>query len=106
MNTLQKATVLGAKLRALADALEMPEYPCLPPKVGHVWELKYTWGERGYRWEEVPDSNANGTEDNPIVWSPFMEICEGYFYNFDGVRYVCIKTGTPEEITEEFFVEY
>lgn len=48
------------KMRALLNAIEMPEKPKTPAKSGHKWELKYKWGDSGFKYEEVEDTKRGG----------------------------------------------
>lgn len=96
-----------AKLNALLAAVPAPDKPTeLPSRPGYKWELKYTWGASSMAWEEVEDADAEGTADKPIAWAAGMSVYANYFYSVDGVRFLCIQSGTPEEISDEYFEQF
>lgn len=47
-------------------------------------------------WERVALPSEAGTQDDPIAYTPGMELEEGKYYSEDGVLYLCIRdTGVP-----------
>lgn len=95
----------GEKVNAFIDAIETPEKPDLPDKPGFKWALKYAWGDSGFTWEMVDDPDAQGTQDNPIQWTPGMTVRANYWYSHEGQLYVCIQSGAPAEITDSNYFE-
>ena len=75
----------------------------LPNRPGYKWEPMLNAESKSIGWQEVEDPNAEGTADKPIAWEPGMKVYANYFYTSDGVRYVCIQSGTPTEITTDYF---
>lgn len=83
------------KLRLLLDSLPV-ETPAdviagdngteLPPKVGYKWQPLYNGSAFG--WELVPDPDAVGTADNPVIWVAGVRLIPNAYYLHDDVRYV------------------
>lgn len=83
------------KIAALTDGVEVAIPPeatqeadgvHLPFKVGYRWEK--VCGNGRVHFELVPDPNAIGTQDNPIIWSEGVQMLNNAFYVKDGKTYV------------------
>lgn len=74
-------------------------------KIGYDW-LCYTVGEVVVKREYVEQDNPIGTADNPFEWVPGMKLIPNGYYSYGGKRYVAVKDGSPDTVTEEFFVEF
>lgn len=103
--TYEQRELEAKKIKAFIGSIQTPEMPDLPDKVGYRWELKYTWGDSSFQWELVEDPNAQGTQNNPIVWEKGLSVKVNYWYTYEGILYVCIQSGTPDEITDTEFFE-
>lgn len=58
----------------------------LPFKAGYRWDKVIS--ATGISFELVPDPNALGSADNPIVWHENVEMISGAYYLVEGVRHV------------------
>lgn len=96
---------MGQKLQAILDAVEMPQEPELPPKIGYKWQLIYNHADHALAYEAVPDPDAKGTQDNPIPWEPGMAVIANAWYIYDGKHYVCVCDGNPTDINDKNYFE-
>lgn len=95
---------LSEQIKAFMASLKMPEKPDLPDTPGSAWKLVYTWGDSSFAWEMVEDPNAQGVQDNPILWEVGMNAKANYWYKHNEILYVCIQSGAPSDITDtEYF---
>lgn len=102
---LQAAANFGLKMRTFIDSIAVPEKPELPEKVGYKWELSYTFGKDSFAWVSVPDPDAKGTQDKPIEWVAGMPTMVNAWYVYEGNTYVCVKAGSPVDITDTAYFE-
>lgn len=54
----------------------------LPFKVGYRWEKKLVGNT--IMWESVPDPNAIGTQENPIIYTDDVPLIDNAWYKKDG----------------------
>lgn len=58
----------------------------LPFKLGYKWKPAYNGN--AFAWELVPDPDAIGTADNPIIWVAGVRLIPNAYYLYQNVRYV------------------
>lgn len=87
------------KLGGIAEKIEQSD------KIGYNWHNYYV-GEKLVKSEYVEQDNPVGTQDNPFEWSPGMRLIPNGYYTYNGKRYVAVAEGSPETITDEYFVEF
>lgn len=74
-------------------------------KIGFDW-LCYTVGDVVVKREYVEQKNPIGTADNPFEWVPGMKLIPNGYYTYNGKRYVAVKDGSPDTVTDEYLVEF
>lgn len=97
------------ELGKLADAVGITaeDKPTeLPDRPGYKWEPMLNTESKTIGWQEVEDPEAQGTADNPIAWEAGMTVYANYFYISDDVRYVCVQSGAPIELSTEYFEKF
>lgn len=50
------------KIKLFIRSLKVPKKPTQPDKDGHKLALSYKWGDDGFTWVSVPDSDADSTD--------------------------------------------
>ena len=87
------------KLGGITEKIEQSD------KIGFNWHNYYV-GEKLVKSEDIEQDNPVGTQDNPFEWTPGMKLILNGYYTYNGKRYVAVAEGSPETITEEYFVEF
>lgn len=77
------------------------------PRPGYKWVPYQATAGGAITWIEEEDPKAKGTASNPIMFTAGMEVYENYFYTDGNTRYVCVKTGVADSLTNtEMFEEF
>lgn len=74
-------------------------------KIGYDWRC-YAVGGVVVRREYVEQDNPVGTADNPFEWQSGMKLIPNGYYSNNGKRYVAVKDGSPDTVTDEYLVEF
>lgn len=73
---------------------------------GYKWVPCQVVAGGAITWIEEEDPEAKGTASRPIMFAAGMGVYENYFYTDGDTRYVCVKTGTADSLTNnEMFKE-
>lgn len=94
---------IGEKIGLFIGSMTTPTKPDLPDRPGQKWVLDYTWGGSSFAWKLVDDPEGKGTRESPIAWEANMRVKANYWYTHDEHLYVCVKSGSPAEFTNEYF---
>lgn len=98
----RKKVVQGETVERLGGITEKIEQS---DKIGFNWHNYYV-GDKLVKSIYIEQDNPIGTQDNPFEWSPGMQLILNGYYTYGGKRYVAVADGSPETITDEYFVEF
>lgn len=87
------------KLMLFAKSIPEEDCPELPPKIGFKYTRMFSTTSGSIVWTMVPDIN------NPIAWEKDMWVDKDLYYLYDNRIYLCLQSGEPTEINEEYFKE-
>lgn len=79
----------------------------MPSRPGYKWAPRQSTAGGTIAWIEVESEDKSGTADEPITFTPGMEVYPNYYYTDGTKRYVCLQAGAPDEIGESaWFTEF
>lgn len=77
------------------------------PRPGYKWVPYQAQAGGVITWIEEKDPEGKGTANSPIMFAVGMEVYENYFYTDGNNRYICIKTGIADSLSDtEMFEEF
>lgn len=87
MKEVESQIQRDANLNAIADLIKITTEQS--DKLGYLWKCTYI-GDICVTKEYIEDSEAKGTEDNPIDWVAGVSLIPNAYYLYDSKKYVYV----------------